>query len=158
MVERYYFVDPKIKNTGYGSINMWCGKHTYFDDQGNEIKEDIYIDPKIRNTGYGSMNLWCGKHTYFDDEGNEIKEDIYIHPNIRNTGYSSLNLWCGKHTYFDEQDTRDVDSEREFSYDPYQKDKHTFSIEKMQTKKIVHDLTNGKDIIIFEDKDIYDLT
>ena len=47
--------------------NIWCGKHTYFDENGYPIKNFPYIDPKIKNTGIGSYNLWCGNHTYFSD-------------------------------------------------------------------------------------------
>ena len=84
--------------------NIWCGKHTYFDENGYPMKNFPYIDPKIKNTGIGSFSLWCGEHTYFDNDGNKIKIIPYIDPKIKNTGIGSYNLWCGNHTYFSDVD------------------------------------------------------
>lgn len=115
--------------------SIWCGKHTYFDEEGNVIEQKLYIDPKIRNTGFNSIGLWCGKHSYFDDKGEQIKKKTYIHPIIKNTGFNSICLWCGKYTYFNED-----------------------KIDKFQKKNIIYDLVNNKTIINFEEKDIIDLT
>ena len=116
--------------------DIWCGKHTYFDEEGREIKEYPYIDSKIKNTGIGSLNLWCGTHTYFDENGKEIKKYPYIDSKIRNTGIGSLNLWCGKHKYFEENYTTNI----------------------IMKPIYIYDLINEETQVVFEEKDIIDLT
>lgn len=56
-----------VPGNGMGCVNLWCGTHTFFDDEGREIDRHAYIDPHIKNTGKGCLHLWRGTHTYFNN-------------------------------------------------------------------------------------------
>ena len=130
--------------------NVWCGTHTYFDDNCNPIIPYSYIEPKIRNTGIGSYNLWCGTHTYFDDEGNPLVKIPYIEPKVRNTGIGSYNLWCGKHTYFSDEDEEfEADKEEKYIPDPL----NDYQIHTEETHITVFDLEEDEEYIKVEKKD-----
>ena len=43
------YIEPKVRNTGIGSYNLWCGKHIYFSDDDEESEEDKYIPSPLND-------------------------------------------------------------------------------------------------------------
>ena len=63
---------------------------------------------------------------------NIFKRNIYL----KKTGIGSVNLWCGKHHYLEKQDKKC----------------------QIMKPKYIYDLINDETLIVFEEKNIIDLT